>query len=305
MPDIAVLIPCYNEELAIAKVLADFARVLPTARLYVYDNNSSDKTAAIARASGAIVRHEAQQGKGHVVRRMFADIEADIYILVDGDDTYDASAAAQLVKTITDTKCDMVNVQRVENHAAAYRYGHRFGNWAISCLVGFLFGRSLADVLSGYRGFSRRFVKSFPALARGFEIETELTVHALQLRLPIEEIKAPYKERPVGSVSKLHTLRDGFKILGTLFYLLKEEKPLLFFGVIAFMLAVLALLFGLPVVEEYRATGLVPRLPTAVLAAALIILASLSSAVALILDSLTRARLEAKRMHYLLLKAPE
>lgn len=299
MPEIAVLIPCFNEEATIATVVADFGAVLPGAAIYVYDNNSTDKTAEKARSAGAHVRTERLQGKGHVVRRMFADVEADIYLLVDGDATYDASAAPLMVKTLLEQAVDMVNGARVETGDGAYRRGHRFGNKAISGLVAMLFGRSCRDVLSGYRAFSRRFVKSFPALARGFEIETELTVHALQLRMPVAEVDTHYKERPEGSVSKLHTFRDGFKIIFTLVYLLKEEKPLAFFGILAALLAGLALLLGVPVVEDYLKTGLVPRLPTALLAATLVILSCLGAAVGLVLDSLTRARLEAKRMHYL------
>lgn len=299
MPDIAVLIPCYNEEAAIGKVVRDFSGVLPGAQVYVYDNNSSDNTAQAARQAGAIVRTERLQGKGHVVRRMFADIEADVYVLVDGDDTYDAASAPKLVKELLEGPCDMVNGARVESHEAAYRRGHRFGNKMISGLVAHLFGRNCRDVLSGYRVFSRRFVKSFPALARGFEIETELTVHALQLRLPVSELETPYKERPAGSFSKLNTFRDGFRILFTILYLLKEEKPLVFFGIFAFLLLDAALLLGVPVVREYMDTGLVPRLPSAVLATGLTIIAMLSTACGLILDSLTRARLEAKRMAYL------
>lgn len=299
MPEIAVLIPCYNEAAAIGKVVRDFSGVLPGAQVYVYDNNSTDNTADEARKAGAIVRLERQQGKGHVVRRMFADIEADIYVLVDGDDTYDAASAPKLVKELMEGPYDMVNAARVESHEAAYRRGHRFGNKMISGLVAGLFGRTCRDVLSGYRVFSRRFVKSFPALARGFEIETELTVHALQLRLPVSELDTPYKERPAGSFSKLNTFRDGFRILFTILYLLKEEKPLAFFGIAAFLLLDGALLLGVPVVRDYMQTGLVPRLPTAVLATGLTIIAMLSTACGLILDSLTRARLEAKRMAYL------
>lgn len=299
MPEIAVLVPCYNEEAAIGKVVRDFIGVLPGAQVYVYDNNSKDNTVLRAQEAGAIVRREPQQGKGSVVRRMFADIDADVYVLVDGDDTYDAASAPALVKELVSGPYDMINAARVENHQKAYRRGHRFGNRMISGMVALLFGRQCRDVLSGYRIFSRRFVKSFPALARGFEIETELTVHALQLRLPTSEVETPYKERPEGSFSKLNTFRDGFRILFTILHLLKEEKPLTFFGLVAFFLFVLALGTGVPVVEEYVATGAVPRLPTAVLAMGLAIMSMLSLVCGLILDSLTRGRLEAKRMHYL------
>lgn len=304
MPEIAVLVPCYNEEATIANVVRDFATVLPGAQVYVFDNNSKDKTAEIAKASGAFLRTERLQGKGNVVRRAFADIEADIYVLVDGDDTYDAASAPLLVTRLLEGPYDMINAARVERSQLAYRKGHRFGNWAISTMVAILFGRSCRDVLSGYRVFSRRFVKSFPALARGFEIETELTVHALQLRMPVAEVETPYKERPEGSVSKLNTFRDGFRILLTILHLLKEEKPLAFFGGISFVLLMAALLLGVPVIDEFVKTGLVPRLPSAVLATGLVILASLSLTSGLILDSLTRARLEVKRLSYLGYHAP-
>jgi glycosyltransferase involved in cell wall biosynthesis len=303
MPSIAVIIPCYNEEATISQVVRDFATVLPGAQVYVYDNNSSDKTVENAKLSGAQVRSERLQGKGNVVRRAFADIDADIYVLVDGDDTYDAASAPQLIARLLHGPYDMINASRVEKSDAAYRRGHRFGNWAISEMVSVLFGRSCKDVLSGYRVFSRRFVKSFPALARGFEIETELTVHALQLRMPVCEVATPYKERPVGSVSKLNTFRDGFRILFTIIHLLKEEKPLAFFGIISFVLLMGALFLGVPVVDEFMNTGLVPRLPSAVLATGLVILASLGMTCGLILDSLTRARLEVKRLSYLTFSA--
>lgn len=277
--------------------------MLPGAPIYVFDNNSRDKSMEAARAAGAIVRQEKQQGKGHVVRRAFADVEADIYVLVDGDDTYDAAAAPDLVTALIEGPYDMINAARVEQSVQAYRAGHRFGNRAISLIISSLFGRTCRDVLSGYRVFSRRFVKSFPALARGFEIETELTIHALQLRLPVHEVSTRYKERPEGSFSKLSTFKDGFRILFTILHLLKEEKPLAFFGIVGFLLLDAALMIGVPVVREYMATGLVPRLPSAVLATGLSILASLSVASGLILDSLTRARLEVKRLHYLQHKA--
>jgi len=305
MPEIAVIIPCYNEEATIAKVVTDFATVLPGAQVYVYDNNSSDKSAEYARSAGALLRFEKIQGKGSVVRRAFADVEADIYVLVDGDDTYDPTAVAQLIKTLLDGPYDMVNGTRAERSDAAYRMGHRFGNKVISAIVAMLFGRACRDVLTGYRVFSRRFVKSFPAIARGFEIETELTVHALQLRMPMTDVDTSYKERPAGSFSKLNTLRDGFKILFTIMYLVKEEKPLVFFGFISFILTLAALFFGVPLVQEFVQTGLVPRLPTAVLATGLMILSFLAITSGLILDSLTRARLETKRLNYLRHPAPK
>jgi glycosyltransferase involved in cell wall biosynthesis len=305
IPTIAVIVPCYNEEATIANVVRDFSAVLPGAQVYVYDNNSKDKTAEIARKSGALVRTETQQGKGNVVRRAFADVDADIYVLVDGDDTYDAQSAPKLIGQLLNGPYDMINAARVEKSEQAYRRGHRFGNWAISTMIAVLFGKSCSDVLSGYRIFSKRFVKSLPALARGFEIETELTVHALQLRMPVAETQTPYKERPEGSVSKLNTFRDGFRILFTIIHLLKEEKPLLFFSCISMVLGLAALALGIPVIEDYMKTGLVPRLPSAVLATGLIILASLGITCGLILDSLTRARLEVKRLNYLTYRAPE
>lgn len=304
IPTIAVIIPCYNEEATIANVVRDFATVLPAAQVYVYDNNSTDKSVENARKAGALVRLEKQQGKGNVVRRAFADVDADIYVLVDGDDTYDAQSAPRLIAQLLNGPYDMINASRVEKSEQAYRKGHRFGNWAISTMITVLFGKSFNDVLSGYRVFSKRFVKSFPALARGFEIETELTVHALQLRMPVAETQTPYKERPEGSVSKLNTFRDGFRILFTILYLLKEEKPLAFFSIISLVLMVAALILGVPVIEDFMKTGLVPRLPSAVLATGLVILSSLSITCGLILDSLTRARLELKRLTYLRHAAP-
>lgn len=302
---IAVIIPCYNEAATIANVVRDFKNVLPSARVYVYDNNSSDKSIENARQAGAIIRTQALQGKGHVVRRAFGDVDADVYVLVDGDDTYDAASAPQLIRELQCGPYDMVNAARVEKSEHAYRRGHRFGNWAISTMIGLLFGKTCTDVLSGYRIFSKRFVKTFPALARGFEIETELTVHALQLRMPVCETQTPYKERPEGSFSKLNTFRDGFRILFTIFHLLKEEKPLAFFSAISLMLTLAALGLGIPVIEEFMQTGLVPRLPSAVLATGLIILASLGMTCGLILDSVTRARLEVKRLRYLTYSAPQ
>lgn len=304
IPTIAVIVPCYNEEATIANVVRDFATVLPGAQVYVYDNNSNDKTVENARKAGALVRFEKLQGKGHVVRRAFADVDADIYVLVDGDNTYDAEAAPRLIGQLLNGPYDMINASRVERSEQAYRKGHRFGNWAISTMIGLLFGKTCTDVLSGYRIFSKRFVKSFPALARGFEIETELTVHALQLRMPVSEISTTYKERPEGSVSKLNTFRDGFRILFTIIHLLKEEKPLVFFSIISLVLLAAALLLGVPVVEDFMKTGLVPRLPSAVLATGLVILSSLSLTCGLILDSVTRARLEVKRLSYLTYTAP-
>ncbi len=291
-PTIAVLVPCYNEEAAIARVVADFKAALPSATVYVYDNNSRDRTVEVATAAGA------------VVRRMFADVEADVYVLVDGDDTYHAASAPDLVAKLIDEQLDMVNGARVSSVQAAYRPGHRFGNVLLTGLVTAIFGHRTEDMLSGYRVFSRRFVKSFPSLAAGFEIETELTVHALELRMPLAEVPTPYKERPVGSVSKLSTFRDGFRILWLISKLVKEERPVQFFGIGALILAVISVIIALPVFRTYMETGLVPRLPTAVLATGLMLLAFLSLVCGLILDTVTRGRREMKRLAYLSLAAP-
>jgi hypothetical protein len=298
-PDVAVLIPCYNEEVAIGHVVAAFRTALPEATIYVYDNNSRDQTATMAAASGAVVRRETLQGKGHVVRRMFADIEADVYVLVDGDDTYDAEAANNLVQELLDRDLDVVNAARVTDRNQAYRPGHRWGNAVLTTMVGSVFGRRFEDMLSGYKVFSRRFVKSFPALAKGFEIETELTVHALQLNMPVGERQTHYKERPVGSASKLDTWRDGARILRAIVILTKEEKPLAFFGAAGAVLAMVAVALAWPLIGTWLATGLVPRLPTAVLATGLMLLAFLSVACGLVLDSVSRGRREMKRLHYL------
>lgn len=298
-PTVAILVPCLNEAHAIAKVVADFRTNLPDATVFVYDNNSTDDTIQVAQAAGAIVRTEPLRGKGNVVRRMFADVEADVFVLVDGDDTYDAGAASALINLLVRNSLDMVNAARLAEAREAFRAGHRLGNRLLTGLVAGAFGNRITDMLSGYRVFSRRFVKTFPALASGFEIETELTVHALQLRMPIEELPVRYKPRPQGSNSKLSTYKDGLRILKTIFYLVKEEKPFAFFGVVALLLVVLSLALGLPVVLEYMRTHLVPRFPTALLAAALGILASLSFVCGLILDTVTRGRAEARRLAYL------
>lgn len=303
-PRIAVLVPCYNEAEAIARVVADFQAALPTATVYVYDNNSTDDTKARAAQAGAIVRTETLQGKGNVVRRMFADIEAEVYVLVDGDGTYDAASAAAMVECLLANSLDMVNGARAATNDRAYRPGHMFGNKLLTGTVAAIFGKRIRDMLSGYRVFSRRFVKSFPALASGFETETELTVHALELRLPIAEITTPYKERPEGSVSKLRTFHDGFRILRTIVLLIKEERPLQFFSSAAGALALLAVVLGWPLVTTYIQTGLVPRLPTAVLATGLIILAFMSVVAGLVLDTVTLSRREMKRLHYLGLQGP-
>ncbi len=296
---VAVLIPCYNEETAIDQVVRDFAKILPRAEIYVYDNNSRDRTVDVARAAGAFVRHEPQQGKGNVVRRMFADIEADVYLLVDGDATYCAASAPEMIERLHRDSLDMVVGCRVHEAAEAYRRGHRFGNALLTNLVSYLFGKQFTDILSGYRAFSRRFVKSFPALSKGFEIETELTVHALELGMPVTEIETPYGVRPEGSASKLSTYRDGFRILRLIVALFKHEKPFQFFGIVAALLALLSIALSIPVVLEWLHTGLVPRLPTAVLATGIMILAFLSFGVGLILETVTRGRHEIKRLIYL------
>ena len=298
-PEIAVLIPCFNEQEAIGAVVAAFKSHLPGAAIFVYDNASTDLTVERARNAGAIVRSEPLRGKGHVVRRMFADIEADVYVLVDGDDTYDAGSAPELVTALVRDSLDLVTGVRVDSSVKAYRPGHRFGNWLLTSLVAQLFGKRFTDMLSGYRVMSRRLVKSFPALSGGFEIETELTVHALQMRIPIAELPTPYRERPPGSASKLRTISDGVRIMRTIAYLLKEERPLEFFGAVGGLLALVSIAIGVPVVAEFLRTGLVPRLPTAVLATGLMVLASLSLVCGLILQTVTRGRIELKRLHYL------
>lgn len=301
---VAVLVPCYNEALTIGKVVGDFKTAIPGSSVYVYDNNSKDDTVKIAREAGAVVRKVSQKGKGHVVRRMFADVEADVYVLVDGDDTYDASGAPMLVEKLIIEQLDMVVGTRFGNFTnTAFPAGHHFGNQLFTNVVGFIFERSFTDMLSGYRVFSRRFVKSFPALSKGFETETELTVHALELRMPIAELETPYKERPVGSVSKLHTYRDGFRILIMIINLFREEKPLTFFSILFAVLSITALILAYPLLITYLATGLVPRFPTAILSTGLMILAFLSLSAGFILDTVTRGRLELKRLAYLSIPA--
>lgn len=304
-PRIAVLIPCYNEEVAIPRVVAAFRSALPEAAVFVYDNNSRDRTRAAAAAAGAVVRSEAQQGKGHVVRRMLADIEADVYVLVDGDDTYEAADAPAMIRLLLEERLDMVTGVRVSEAAAAYRPGHRFGNRALTGAVRLIFGDRISDMLSGYRVFSRRFAKSFPALATGFETETEFTVHALGLCMPVGELRTRYRERPPGSASKLNTWRDGLRILHALSLLVRRERPLAFFAAAAAALAALSIGLAVPLFETWLETGLVPRLPTAVLSTGLMLLSFLSLACGLILDTVTRGRLEAKRMAYLAIPAPD
>ena len=301
---IAVLVPCYNEAVAIAKVVKDFKAALPGATIYVFDNNSTDNTAAAAGAAGAVVFHEKRQGKGFVVRRMFSDVEADIYVLVDGDATYDAPSATAMIERLLKDRLDMVVATRVENDTAAYRAGHRTGNWLLTKSVATVFGPTFNDMLSGYRVFSRRFVKSFPVLSGGFEIETELTIHALELGMAAAEIDTPYYARPQGSASKLNTWRDGVRILWTILQLYRAERPLALFTGIAMALAIVAIGFAIPLFVTYMETGLVPRFPTAILSTGLMMLASLSFAVGLVLDTVTRGRRETKLLAYLALRAP-
>jgi glycosyltransferase involved in cell wall biosynthesis len=296
---IAVLVPCFNEEAAVATVIADFRKALPTADIFVYDNNSSDRTVAVARDAGATVRGERRQGKGHVVRRMFADVDADIYVLVDGDATYDAASAPRMIEALLSDRLDMVVGLRVDQAAAAYRPGHRTGNRMLTGFLSAVFGQAFRDILSWYRVFSRRFVKSFPVLSDGFEIETELSVHALELALPVAEIETPYYARPEGSVSKLNTWRDGLRILGTILKLYRSEKPLRFFTAIGVFLTVVSVGLAVPIVITYLEEGIVPRLPTAVLSMGLVILAMLSVSSGLVLDTVTRGRREMKLLAYL------
>jgi glycosyltransferase involved in cell wall biosynthesis len=303
-PRIAVLLPCYNEEAAIGATVEGFRKALPGATVYVYDNNSRDRTKEVAAAAGAVVRTETQQGKGHVVRRMFADIEADVYIMADGDLTYDPEAAPEMARMIAADRLDMVVGTRKHDAAEAYRGGHVIGNRIFTRLLSGLFGRSFTDIFSGYRVFSRRFVKSFPVLSEGFEIETEMSVHALELRMPVGEIEARYLARPEGSHSKLSTFRDGWRILKTIVTLYRIERPVLFFGGIGAILVAAALILALPLVFTYLETGLVPRFPTAILATGMTIVAVLSFFAGLILDTVTRGRREVRRLAYLALPAP-
>jgi glycosyltransferase involved in cell wall biosynthesis len=302
-PRVAILIPCYNEEVTIGNVVTAFRAELPEADIYVYDNNSTDRTIAVARNAGAICRCERRQGKGNVVRRMFADVEADIYVMVDGDDTYDAASVKRLIEPILYEQADMVNAIRQAVGDDAFRRGHRFGNVLLTGVVSRTFGRELTDILSGYRAMSRRFVKSFPALSEGFEIETEVTVHALELGLRIGEVATPYRERPEGSVSKLNTLHDGIRILILILFLLKAERPFRFFAIITAAIFLLTIFLAAPLATTYVETGLVPRLPTAVLVTGLSIVGLLTLMSGIILETVTRGRREAKRMHYLAIPA--
>src|SRR5215467_1392462 len=301
---IAILVPCYNEETAIAKVVADFRACLPQAAIYVYDNNSRDRTAEVARTAGAVVRGEKHQGKGHVVRRMFSDIEADVYVLVDGDATYDAPSARTMISRLLADRLDMVVGARIDREESAYRPGHRFGNKLLTAFVANVFGDTFKDILSGYRVFSRRFVKSFPALSGGFEIETELTAHALVLELPVAEVDTPYYARPAGSHSKLSTWRDGIRILGTIVKLYRAERPLSFFSAIGVSFGLMSIGIVIPIFVTYLTEGTVPRLPTAILSTGLMMIACLAIACSLVLDTVTRGRREIKRLAYLSHRPP-
>ena len=303
-PRVAVLLPCYNEETAIGATIAGFKKALPRATVYVYDNNSTDRTRAIAAAEGAVVRTERQQGKGHVVRRMFADVDADIYVMADGDLTYDPSAAPDMVELLMGEQLDMVVGIRKHEAKDAYRGGHVLGNRIFTGLLSGLFGRSFSDIFSGYRVFSRRFVKSFPVLSSGFEIETEMSVHALELRMPVGEVETAYGARPEGSESKLSTFGDGWRIFRTIVTLYRIERPTLFYGVIGASLLIAALLLAVPLILTYAKTGLVPRVPTAILVTGMTVIAVLCFFAGLILDTVTRGRREIRRLYYLSLGAP-
>src|SRR5712692_7347039 len=296
---IAVLVPCFNEEAAVATVVADFRKALPSAEIFVYDNNSSDRTMPVAREAPAEASNERSTSKGHEVRRRFADIDADLYVLVDGDATYDAASAPRMIDTLLNEHLDMVVGFRVDQAEAAYRPGHRTGNRMLTGFLSSVFGEAFKDILSGYRVFSRRFVKSFPVLSDGFEIETELSVHALELALPVAEIETPYYARPEGSFSKLNTWRDGFRILGTILKLYRSEKPLRFFTAIGIFLTLVSIGLAIPIIITYLEQGIVPRLPTAVLSMGLMILAVLSISSGLVLDTVTRGRREMKLLAYL------
>jgi glycosyltransferase involved in cell wall biosynthesis len=304
-PRLAVLVPCFNEEAAIAKVVADFRRALPEAAIYVYDNNSTDRTADVARDAGALVRREIHQGKGNVVRRMFADVDADLYVLVDGDATYDAPSARAMIARLVEDHLDMVVAARVDQDTAAYRLGHRTGNRLFTWFFARVFGAAFTDVLSGYRVFSRRFVKSFPALSRGFEIETELSVHALELEFPVAEVATPYFARPQGSASKLSTWRDGVYILRKIVDLYRSERPLTFFSALGVTLAITSVVLAVPIFLTYFEQGVVPRLPTAVLATGMMLAAFLLAVAGLVLDTVSKGRREMKLIAYLQQPGPD
>ena len=303
-PVIAAIVPCYNEELAVAKVVADLKSAVPEIVVYVYDNNSTDNTVEVARRAGATVRSEQAKGKGNVIRRAFADVEADIYVMIDGDDTYDVAALPEMIRTLLDGPYDHVLGVRNQLTNTAYRPGHELGNRGFNWLVGGIFGMPVSDMLSGYRVMSRRFVKSFPAGSREFEVETELTVHVMSIRAPQTELAVGFKDRPAGSESKLRTYHDGFRILGLVLQLTRHERPLFFYGILGAALLLIAVILGAPVVAEFVATGLVPRLPTTVLATGIGVFGALSIVIGLALDGVLRARREISRLMYLALQAP-
>lgn len=303
-PTIAALVPCYNEELSIASVVRDLRAAVPEMTIYVYDNSSTDRTSEVAREAGAVVRREERKGKGNVVRRAFADVEADIYVLIDGDDTYDAAALPEMIRTLQEGPYDHILGVRQETTNSAYRPGHALGNRGFNWLVGNIFGSEVSDMLSGYRVMSRRFVKSFPALSREFEIETELTVHAMSVRVPQAEVSVGFKDRPEGSESKLRTYHDGFRILNLIAQLVRHERPMLFYGIVAALLALIGILVGIPVVADFVATGLVPRLPSAILAIGVVLAGGLAAVIGLILDGVLKARREVSRLNYLTYSAP-
>lgn len=288
MDAIAVLIPCYNEEKTVEKVVADFKAVLPEATVYVYDNNSTDRTAQLAAAAGAVVRHEYMQGKGNVLRRMFREIDAECYILVDGDDTYPAEAAPEMARLVRERQADMVVGDRLSStyFTENKRPFHNFGNSLVRASINRLFGAQIQDIMTGYRAFSFEFVKTFPVLSRGFEIETEMSIHAVQRNMQVENVVIEYRDRPEGSVSKLNTYSDGAKVLGTILKLYKNYRPFGFFTVIAVVLALISLLFMMPVLTEYFVTGLVPRFPTLIVCGFVMIAALMLFVAGVILSSL-------------------
>jgi len=298
-PKIAVLIPCYNEEVSIRSVIDGFNSELPGSEIYVYDNNSKDNTIAVSKSAGAKVFSVYLQGKGNVIRRMFADIDADVYILVDGDATYDPKSARGMIEKLLEEQLDMVVGTRRHEEKEAYRFGHTWGNKLLTNCVKRIFGGNFTDMLSGYRVFSKRYVKSFPAMAVGFETETELTVHALELRMPYAEVETPYGSRMDGSESKLNTYRDGVVILRTIVKLYAFERPFLFYGILSFLFCVAGVLLAIPVLEDFVKTGLVPRFPTAILSTGLMIFSAISFVTGLILESVTTGRREFKRLFYL------
>ena len=300
---VAVILPCYNEAVTIAQTVAGFRHALPDADVFVFDNNSKDDTREVAAAAGAIVRREYQQGKGAVVRRMFADVDADVYVLADGDATYDPAAAPEMIRLLVEERLDMVVGARQSEEEAAYRHGHKLGNRLLTGLLASMFNQSFSDILSGYRVFSRRFVKSFPVLSAGFEIETEICIHAIELMMPVAEVKTNYGSRPTGSTSKLSTYRDGVRILLTMINLYRTERPVRFFGFFALLLMIFAIILAIPLVVTYLDTGLVPRFPTAILVTGLVIISVLLAFAGVILDTVTRGRREMKRLFYLQLSS--